>query len=205
MINVIHGVGTNGFDAIIYPDQPLINQQYFQNQISTFSNTLNDFGRQFMEAARDAYQAINNSEAVHMAKVAIRAAKGIFKTNQIMPLNDLVDFQAATPTMQRWVMACPEVREMYHKQRCDGYSDSYVDMHPGFMRDDHYDYRRVMDGVIEATDDSWSVKFYPDDLLEGDRELDHHEKSMILDTWATARLFMDGAKADPTNPFGGKL
>lgn len=205
MINVIHGAGVGGFDAILYPETHIANRNYFQNQVSNFGNTLNDFGRNFMEAARNVYEQINSSEAMHLARVAIRAAKGVFNPNQILEFRDLVDFHAATPTMQRWVMASPCVRDLYHQQRCDGYADSYNDIQPGIIGEQHYDYRRVMDGVIQETgDDGWMVKFYPDELREGENELDHHQKVAILRTWDIAEMFIKRGE-DITNPYGGKL
>lgn len=83
MINVIHGAGVGGFDAILYPETPMANRVYFQNQVNQFTNTLNDFGRSFMEGAKTVYEQINSSEAMHLARVAIRAAKGIFNPTQI--------------------------------------------------------------------------------------------------------------------------
>lgn len=205
MINVIHGVGANAFDALIYPEQSIANQMYFQNQINTFSNTLSDFGRGFMEAARAAYDKINSSEAIHLAKVAIQAAKGLLNPNVVTPLQSLAQLQAATPVMQRWVMACPEVREVYHQQRCDGYSETYVDLYPDQVGENHYDYRRVMNGMVQEDGDSWIVNQYPDELVEGDRELLHQEQDFIISSWNLAKLFMEAKKDDPTNQFGGKL
>lgn len=204
-VNVIHGVGTNAFDALLYPEQSINHLQYFQNQVTNFSSTLNDVGRQFMASARDVYDRINSSEAMNLARAAVRAAKGVFHANTIIPMYCIEDFQAAQPVMQRWIMACPSVREVYHEQRCSGYDGTYVDLFPGLIREQHYDYRRVMDGVIDEDGDEWVARFFPDDLFEGDRELLHDEKCNILRNWEMADLFMKAGKGDPTSQSGGKL
>ena len=54
-------------------------------------------------------------------------------------------------------MAQPDIRSLYHKGHCDGYSDTYVDMEPGLVGEQHYDYRRVMDGVVEETETGWGL------------------------------------------------
>lgn len=206
MINVITGVGNNAFDTLSYPTQNPANLQFIQTNLQNFSQTLNDVGRNFMESARQVYDQINNSEAAHLARVAIRAARGMFSSNHIAPLMTLDELQAAQPTMQRWIMADVTIRELFQKQRCSGYADTYVDVHPGEIGESHYDWRRVMDGVGVIPDDDQPsyFKFYMDELLEGDRTLQACEKNDILDTWDVVKLFVAGGE-DPTDPFGGKL
>lgn len=204
MINVITGVGGNAFDALAYPVQSMANSFYIETQFQNFSNTLNDVGRQFMESAKGIYDRINSSEALRMARVAINSARGMLTSNQILQLESLEACQAAQPSMQRWVMANPVVRELYHAQRCSGYADTYTDLHPGDIGEAHYDYRRVMDGVIVETEDDWYARFYMEDLVGDDRELTHDEKVVIMNTWDLVELFIKKGE-DATDPFGGKL
>lgn len=204
MINVVYG-GDTAFDAILYPQQNPTNDYYIQNQLAQFGSTLSDVGRNFMEASRAVYDKLNSSEAMRLAQAAIRAAKGLFHPNQIVPLETLEQLQNAQPIMQRWVMSCPEIRELYHAQRCNGYDGTYVDVSPAAIGEGDYNYRRVMDQVIVETDDDWYVRIYSDDLLPGDRELTTMEKVDILSTWDIVRLFVNQNKDDPTNPWGGSL
>ena len=103
-------------------------------------------------------------------------------------------------------MANPVVRQTYHEQKCDGYSDTYIDNQPSAIKETHYDYRRVMDGVVVDKDnDGWSVKFYPDDLHDGDRELVHGEKVDILHSWDIIEMFMKAGDKDPTSQYGAAL
>lgn len=112
-------------------------------------------------------------------------------------------------------MANQKVREMYHNQQLDGYADTYLDLAPGQRGEDHYDYRRVMDGVVQdckiinaegEEEDSWMMSFYFEgELAEGDRKLDVTEVSHILSTWDAMQAILAAGEADPTNPFGGSL
>ncbi len=202
-MNVVHA-GTIGFDALLYPEQNSSNMAFIQQQFQNFSTSLTDAGRQFMEGAKAIYEQINNSEAVLLARNAIRAVKGLMNPNVIQPITTYEDFQIAQPVMQRYIMANVNIRQLFFDQRCDGYSDTYVDIDPGKIGEDHYDYRRVMNGIGVETEDDFVFTYYPDELREGDRELNIHEQVDILTTWQVMNMFMQ-EKKDPTNIYGGKI
>lgn len=210
MINVVYG-GADAFDALAYGiDQNPANTNYFQRQIESISNTLTDVGQSFFSNTQQLYNQVNNSETMRIARAAVRTAKSLFQPNQILSIFDIHQMQNAPIVMQRWIMANPVVREQYHKQLIDGYSDSYIDVAPNVIGENHYDYRRVMDSIIQETitddgEDSWSVKFYPDEIFEGDKELSHDEKVDILSTWNIAEMFINAGKSDPTSPWDSKM
>ena len=209
-INVIQADNSQTFDYLTFPEQNPANQYYIQQQLAQFSNALTETGKQFIEASRAIYDKVNDSNAVRAAKVAIRMAKGIFHPNAIVPLETLDDIRTAQPVMQRYIMANPDIRGYYHRQQCDGYSDTYIDNEPKRIGKDHYDYRRVTDGMIQdnvgVNDDdySWSSINYYEDLLEGDRDLVFQEKKDIMSTWNVMKMFIE-ANEDPTNIFSGEL
>lgn len=210
MINILQG-GDVAFDALVYGvDQHPANSSYFQRQIESISNTLTDVGQTFFSNAQALYQQVNNSETMRIARAAIRSTASLFQPNQILSIFDIHKMQNAPIVMQRWIMANPEVRTLYHKQLCQGYNDSYQDMSPGIVGEQHYDYRRVMDTVVQDTvddegNDSWCAKFYPDELFEGDKELSHDERVDILSTWEVLEMFLKAGKSDPTCPFDSQL
>lgn len=208
-INVIPTDYVESFNYLITPEQNPINSQYLHNQFQQMSDTLTGIGKKFIEASKQIYETVNNSDTIRMAKAAIRMAKGMFHPNTIISLETLDDLRAAQPVMQRWLMAEPTIRNIYHEQKCDGYSHNYVDVHPNDIGDNHYDYRRVMDGIIvEQTDEqgesTWSAKTYADDLFEEDRDLTIDEKANILQSWEIMRMFIKAGE-DPTNIYGGEI
>lgn len=205
MINVVHAGDIGAFDAILFPEQSPMNFQYIQNQLTNFSNTLTDIGRSFVEQSREIFEKINDSNAVRLAKAAVRMAKGMFHPNMIIPLETVEDLRAAQPMMQRYIMAETTLRSQYHKQLVDGFSETYADVDPGLVGDKHYDWRRVMDGVVVDTtdsegEDSWVAVQYYDELRGDDRELDMVEKVSILHTWEAVRAALF-AERDPSDPF----
>ena len=194
----------NPFDAILYQNQHPNNQLYFQNQVNNFSNTLTDLGRSFITESKVIHDQIYSSVAAAAARAALRASAGMFQM-VIRPLNEIDEFRAASVLMQRWVMANPEIRNLYHRQECAGYDGSYVDMFPKDKGEDHYDYRRVMSGVVVDTKDGSYARHYLDDLVEGDAELTHNEKVDILSTWDIMNMYIKAGKEDPTDPMCGNL
>ena len=112
--------------------------------------------------------------------------------------------------MQRWIMANPDVRKLYHEQRIDGYSDTYEDIHENSIGESHYDYRRVMNGIVVDNDDEeadygWSSVTYFEDLAEEDRELRIDEQYDILSSWHYLQRYLAVGKEDPTSLFNGDI
>jgi hypothetical protein len=193
------------WDALAYGFQNPINSNYFKNQLQAIGKGLNEQAQAFFKDAYQIYDRLNGSEAMKNIRSAMKSAASIFQDDVVKSLFDIVDFQNATFQMQRWIMANPVVRQMYHEQKCDGYSDTYVDLEPGCISDNHYDYRRVMNGVVVCEENNEYFKIYSEDLKEGDRHLLHDEKVDILQTWEVIEMFMKHGTEDPTSPYGADL
>lgn len=207
--NVIHDAPAGAWDHLIYPEQHPANKAFIVNQLDAYTHLLLDTGRQYFEQARTIYNQINDTAAVRAAKAALRMAKGITRPNVISPLLTLEDVRSAQPIMQRYIMACPEIRELYNNQRCDGYSDTYIDAFPGAIGETHYDYWKVMSGIIneyvdENGEDTWKVNIYGYDLEPNDTELTFDDKVDILSTWEIVRLAIE-ATEDCTSVYNGRL
>lgn len=203
-VNVIDG-DSAVFDAVVFGEKHQGTINYLRNQFTGFGEHLSAAGQAFVQGAQAIFEQFNNSEAMRAARRAVQKVKGVFMLDEVRTLWDLVEIQNAGLKMQRWIMAEPTVRELYHAQGCDGYSESYVDMNPGCIGEAHYDYRRVMNGIVQDTAEEWQATFYMDDLHEGDRELTLDEQVDILNTWDVVRHMLKHGKEDPTSPFGGSL
>jgi hypothetical protein len=200
--------GTDEFNALVFGNKHPGTMQFLQRQVEQLpqiSQTLTDAGRQFFSTARDLYEKYNGAEAMRLARAALRKAGSVFQKDVVRSIWEMGELQHAPSVMQRWIMANPAVRSMFHEQRCDGYADTYVDVFPGSIGRQHYDYRRVMDGVVEQEEDGFRVSMYLDPLIEGDRDLSTDEKVDILATWQVVAKLMRADGEDPTSPFGNKL
>lgn len=95
--------------------------------------------------------------------------------DEIQYISKIAEFQHA-PTMQRWIMAEPTVRQMYFDQKLDGYSDTYstTDKTVGMM---HLDYQKVIDGVYrEDENGDISITEFYNLYEEHERPLDIMEQ-----------------------------
>lgn len=199
--------GDTEFNGLIYGDKSPQTLQFLQSQVSgQFSSTLTDVGREIYSNIGSLFERFNGTQAMQLVRSARRKLKGIFEQDVIRPLWDLLDIQQATLTMQRWVMAHPSIRMLYNAQRCDGYNGSYVDMQPGAFGARHYDYRRVMDGVMgsdEAGEDT--LTYYYDEDHPDDVQLTAAQRGEILTTWDAISYYLEKTNSDPTSKYGCDL
>lgn len=207
--NVIADAPRNAFDFMIYPEQHPANKAYIVNQLDAYTHLLLDTGKQYFSQAKDMYERINDSTAIRAAKAALRMAKGVVRPNVVTELKDFNDIRSAQPIMQRFIMAQPDIRQLYHDQRIDGYSDTYIDAFPNILGKDHLDFQMVMSGMIEefvddAGEDSWKTTMYAFDVQEGDIELTFENKVDIRHTWDLALLAIELGE-DCTDKSGGRL
>lgn len=204
--NVINGNSLE-FDALIYPTAHQNTLNYIQNSMAELPRKIvGGAAQQLVTMAQNAYAQLMSSETRMRVMNALSGTHNLRNENRIYSIKTIEECQQATLTMQRWIMAEPTVRQMYHDQLCDGYSDTYVDTEPNKIGEDHYDYRRVMTGVVdydEKTD--YMTSFYMDHLKDGDRDLEPHEQLLILENWRVVQIAMSQMNDDPTSPFKGKL
>lgn len=197
--------GIDMFNARVYSEAHPNTVNFIENQLQNVSHAVSTAGQQFMAQAKDRYEAFNGSEAMRLARAAARQLSSHWNRNVIQPVVTVPQLQQAPMVMQRYLMAEPTTRQMYHKQQCDGYSETYIDMQPGVVGEDHYDYRRAMNGIVQETEDGWFFDEYLEELHEGDRELMFEEQFDIQRSWRGLLDAMLDKKDDPTSPWNAEL
>lgn len=187
-------------DLAIYGDRSGFLQNYLTQQIQNLGPSLNEFGQRMYGALQTSYNFVTDQLVQYGLRNELSQAGLNVLDNYYTELLDWHALQNANPTMQRWIMANPTVRELYQDQNIDGYSEQYKDVFGGGIGDSDYNYRRVTTGVImdDSTDDTWTVKHHYEDLLPGDKELDHYEKCIILETWSATDWILDNCNFDFT-------
>lgn len=210
-IAVVHGSDPGFFGNCLFPEAPPEAKSWIQTQFNQGVDMLTQAGNMFRQQAVELYQKLHDPSLEARARAFYRKAKGVAHPNTIVSYDTIAEIQAAKPIMQRFIMTEPTIRNLYHKQLCDGYSDSYVDTEPGKIGEAHYDYRRVMNGIITdfyegdaANDYRWKVVTYYEDLHEGDTELQIDQQAAILRVHDLARQAIMG-KIDPTDIFNGEI
>lgn len=208
-VNSITAEDPSWFNHIVCPENNYETQNYLKEQLNRNCDGFSDITRKFFEESKTLYNNLKNSRALNTAKSAIKYAKGLFHPNTILELDSIEALRSAQAVMQRYVMAEPTIRKMYHEQRCDGFSDTYVDLSPKDIGDNHYDYQRVMQGiVVDEVDDEGNVESYFNNYseveLSKESELVFEDQIRILNTWEVMKLYIS-KNEDPTNIVGGDL
>lgn len=204
MANVI--IGDSGtFNAAAFGVQDWRAQEFLAQQYDSLSSQLTESGKAFFAGAKEVFEQLSGSQAMRLARAAARKVRSLWNCDEIQRILEIGVMQHAPPTMQRWIMAEPTVRKMYQEQRVDGYGETYQDMHKGDIGENHYDYRRVMNGiVVEDEHGNFTAPTFFDELLD-EPELTIEEQVDILDTWTALKAFLRKGNEDPTSKWAADL
>ena len=187
-------------ELMLYGSKTGIMNNYLQRQMQTIQPAFNEFSNRIYNTIQTSYNFINDKLTQYGLLNELHQNGVQALDNCYQELHSFTDLQNANFTMQRWVMAHPQVRQLYIDQNLDGYSNSYENVFGKNQGEQDYNYRRVMDGALESTDDHWVYKHYLEDILPGDKELDHYEKSIIRNTYGTIDHLLSTCNFDFTNP-----
>ena len=209
-VNVLPPSHPGAMTMMSFPEIAPHAREWISNQLQAATGILTDVGRGFLNRATELHAVYNDGTIERSARKIARTVKSLLHPNAIVSLNTIDQVQSAKPIMQRYIMAQPSLRELYHRQLCDGYSDTYMDFQPDAVGEDHYDYRRVMEHVIRTEadpvtgEDRLVISHYLEDLHAGDRLLNDEEKFTILSVWDIIDSAL-AAKIDPTDIFNGNI
>jgi len=211
MAQVISG-GEQGFNALAYGMPHPGTIEFLQGQMSNLTQRLQGAQDIFMQHAQQVYDQFYSSDALRIARAALRHVDTMWQSDSIQLLSEIGQFQNAPLSMIPYIMAEPTTRALYHAQRIDGYSEEYVDIEPGLVGEQHYHYRRVMDGVIVMNEDDspnareWYADTFTDELIEGDEDLTIVDQNDILNSWQHQRYFASCENGeDYTSKFNARM
>jgi hypothetical protein len=194
------------FNALAFAPPSTSTISYLEQLVSRPTQTLSDLSQQIMNQAVTTFENTYGSDAMRIARAAARQIGALWDENNIRALTTLAQLQTAPLKMLPYLMAETTTRRMYQEQRCDGYSGEYVDAFPGTIGESHYHYRKVMNGIIEDTDDGWTSTQYFDDHDEwGEEDLTFEEQHDILRSWASLAKAMMQKEDDPTSRWNASL
>lgn len=198
MGNVVR-IPAPALDMVLYGNnQTSILNSYLTQQMQNIRPGFNEFSNRIFQSLQNTYNFVNDKLIQYGLMHQLQSQGVKVVDNYYMELNSFTALQTANPTMQRWVMSHPQVRQMYVDQNIDGYSGTYKNVFGKGVGEEDYNYRRVMDGVVQDTENGFIIKTYVDDLLPGDKELDHYEKVQILHTYDAIDHILSTCKFDFT-------
>lgn len=197
-MGIVVNVPQAGLDMILYGDKSNIISNYLYQQMQAIPQAFNEFSQRVFNAISSSYNYINDKLTQFGILNKLQESGAVIVDNYCQELLTFQQLQNANLTMQRWVMAHPQVKQMYIDQNLDGYSGTYVNISGKVVGENDYNYRRVMDGAVIPTEDGWIAKHYLEDLQIGDQELDHFKKTQIRNTWEAIDWFLSTCQFDFT-------
>lgn len=186
------------FAAMTYGNVSSRMVDYVANEFQRAQQLLTTAGDTLLYKAQQSFEEFRNSDAFRVARAALHSAMSMWGRNEIQSIREVWRLQHAPMVMHRWVMANPVVRKLYHQQQCDGYSETYVDVQPGKIGEDHDDWRRVMDGFLTREGDELYFNNYSTDNECDEDELSFEQQVDIRTAWLTAEVAIAN-NVDPTS------
>lgn len=197
-MGIVATIPESAVDYLLYGDKSHIVGEYLRNQLNNIPQVFNNFTDRIYQAVQQSYNYVTDNLIKHGLLNRLES-QGVLSNQDIMRnLTTFEQLQNATPVMQRWVMAHPEVKQLYIDQNIDGYSNTYINVFGDGVGEQDYNWRRIMSGVSQDNGVISWVKFYNDNLLEGDRELTHSEKVIALTTHDAIDLILKNNPYDFT-------
>lgn len=206
MITEITG-DTNTFRALAYGRPDMLTLDWCRQREQQHLMMLDPLVRANYESmAGTVLGAIDYESIANMSRALRNQADGVWLTNDIIPLTTIGEFQNPPPVMVDWIMANPDVREMYHNQQIAGYDEYYVDHDHGFIGYEHYHYRRVKNGIFEENTkgEMVAVEWF-DDLRKPTDDLLFGEQLVIMKVWDEMSKILAEGNVDPTSRFNASL
>lgn len=167
-----------------------------------------------MQSASEAYSSLRSTlgsfnwdNARRKLQAITRSLENVFLLDTIQELKDIGQLQHAPSKMIPYIMAQPDVRHMYHNQRCYGYGERYIDPYPERIKEEDPVYRSVMDGVWDFDDEEGIcyTNYWLDEEVEVLPDLSATEKFDILNTWDRLVNILNIHESDPTSPHNAQL
>ena len=145
-------------------------------------------------------------------RAAINQVAGLFRPNVVSYINKISDMQVAGTVMQEWIMAEPSIRKRWQEGRTDGYSETYSRdrKDANDIGENHLHYLAATNGILREmefdgektwgwTEDLGTLEEHGIEIPSFDEQVD------ILNTWESAKIFMDMEDRDPLSPWNNAL
>lgn len=178
---------------------------WIQDRTQALMNTVSATTANWFNQAKTFYQTITETDALSALRNLTAKVDQSWKGNNIHLCHNLTQLQSANPVQQRYLMAEPNLRQLYLNQSCEGYAGSYNNYHGDAIGVNHYDYRRVTDGMLLVNDDHIEWNDFYEAIPDNDKELELYEKADMIRNWNLVNIALDAHEMDPTSPIGNLL
>lgn len=165
---------------------------------------LSDRARDFFDRSSRYRERIGFDRAMAMRDQIKRTAQRLINDeDDLRFLTDLLDFQLAKPKMRRYLMADPEIRQMYREKRLSGWENAVED-DPTLPVNEVPEYQHLMQGVIVGE----KYSYISNELLglyEEHEPLTISDRADVMLSWDRMKAIIKYDKLDPTSAYGATL
>lgn len=201
---------TNAFRAMAYgaPDPLTIDwcRQNQQQQFQRLDPTIRDYFVNQQMTNTSVFGNVDFQRIADLSKALANTKDTVWEKDEIKIITTTASLQNPPPVMVKWIMACPQVRELYHKQQLAGYDEYYQDPEPDKRGEDHYYYRRAINGlVLEQPDGELMASEWFEDLWCVTDHLSMIDQISIQRTWEEIARRIEENDVDPTSRFNAQL
>jgi hypothetical protein len=190
--------------ATLFPQASGQNVEYLRQQ---FAGLAAGPQTAYIQAARQAFENSYSREAqqrilaMQMQNLESMAAPGM--ATAYLPLATVGELSSASPHMQNFIMAHPNVGKLHDEMRIDGYAQTYRNPTPGLYGHHNPYYRAVTNGMLVDIGDSAVLQHhYEDDPLV---VLDQTQREVVLCVWQAMEYHLSQKELDPTSPTGSEI
>ena len=198
--------GFDVFQGMISGTQSRDNISFLDRKLEEFKGSLSHAGRHIAERARKFFDDYDFEGINRTVRAFQRKMESRFVPNDVRPMRKIGEFQQAGTTNIRWMHANPTFRRTWQKGRCEGWGDKYFDLEPGSVGESHTDYKKVMNGLTQFTEEghSYNVTYF-DAIEDGREELDLDQQNDIRESWDWLEHFLSLGGDDPSSPSNNSL
>jgi hypothetical protein len=195
--------GIDAFNAIAYGVSNENNINYNAMSINNFKDKLGHILPDFTNKAVDTFKRFNSEIVINNAKSIINKVMGVdVKQDEILfygPNN----IGNANTIMSNYILANPKIGELFNRQMCHGFADTYIHTEDilAIKENNSYWCKAVNGTAIEEDGEEFGIFISSDETDENIRDI---EKADILNTWEVAESMLENG-IDPTDPEYGEL
>lgn len=170
--------------ALMYKPPSADIMNYMSNKLNNVMSYTHGITDRFKSTLQSLYNKAYNSDVINASKYLLAQSDHTLRQDVIysVPYHALHE---ANLIMQRYILAEPTLNNLYRKNMCSGYPDTYFNSEPDTYGKERLDYQRVMDGVMqfESVEGQGELAYVSSYSNSDDIELSHIERTAILDTW----------------------
>lgn len=205
MARIIEG-GLDAFRALAYDAVDSRFVERLRERNNSYDDCLIGRARDMIRDVRNRYESFDLDKTKRLLKASMRKISVSWNEYEGLDLRTIAEFQHASERQRRFIMSAPSVRELYYKNRIEGYGDKYKDPYPNRVGEQDPIYRIVMNGMWQEDDEGmYFTEYWEDDEMALEEPIDADEQFEVMATWDRIKNILDKMDDDPTSPFNNKM